>query len=278
MTYAYDAGLIDRIKPRISQWEATTGKRISPTMLDALIKGQLSAEVDKANATRALDQRQSEINNQQSQQKKADKAAAVQGYVGLGTTAASLGLTYKALNKPSAMSEYLAAMKGVGAATPAYTGPMSATAPAFTGSAPTSLTAGYGSAEGAQAALGGGTAAVGGQAALGGSAAYTGATGTAAYGAAEGSGAAGVLGAEGGLAASAYFAPAAAGFVGGGIGHRLADKFSPIGGEKEKRIGGGILGGAAAGAAIGSILPGPGTAIGAGVGAVAGLVSSVFGW
>lgn len=92
MAYAYDAGLIDRIKPRISQWEATTGRKISPSMLDALIKGQLSAEVDKASQTRALDLQKSQLEQTKIQQDKANKAAVTKGYIDTATTAGMLGL------------------------------------------------------------------------------------------------------------------------------------------------------------------------------------------
>jgi len=89
----------------------------------------------------------------------------------------------------------------------------------------------------------------------------------------------GIGAAEGGgiLAGTASYAgPIAAGAVGGTFGHMAADKWSPIGGPREKAVGGGIAGGAAAGAAVGSIVPGVGTAIGAIVGGVVGGVTGLI--
>jgi len=279
MAYAYDAGLIDRIMPRIKQYEATTGRKISQSMLDALMKGQLSAEVDKAQQTRAIDLQEEQFANQKEQQDKAAKAASIKGYVDTASTAGMGYLTYKAVTKPSAMSELLAYQKSLGAVPGATAADI--TTGAF--SAPTAEAAGYGltapgytapALTGAQTTLAGGTTAVGAQS---GSAAFTGATGTAAYGSAEGAGAAGVLGAEGGgLAAIApYAGPAAAGFAGGKLLGPTLDKVLPGGGKPGKAVGG-AAGGALAGAAVGSVVPGVGTAIGAVVGGIIGGVSSLI--
>jgi len=281
MAYAYDASLLDRIKPRISQWEATTGRRISPSMLDALIKGQLDAEAGKATQERALDLQERGLADAKDAANKASKAATTKGYVDTASTAGMGYLTYKAVTKPSAMSELLAYQKSIGA-TPAITGAdITAAGGAF--SAPTAEAAGYGltapgytapALTGAQTTLAGGTAAVGAQS---GSAAFTGATGTAAYGSAEGAGAAGVLGAEGGgLAAIAPFAgPAAAGLVGGKLLGNTLDKVLPGGGKTGAAVGG-AAGGALAGAAVGSVVPVVGTAIGAIVGGVIGGIGSLI--
>ena len=111
MTYAYDASLISRIQPRIKQWEATTGRRIAPTVLDSLIKEQMEAEVGKAQQSRALDLQEQQFQNQKEQQDKASKAATVKGAFDMATTAGMLGLTYKSVTKPSEMSELLAYQK-----------------------------------------------------------------------------------------------------------------------------------------------------------------------
>ena len=115
--YAYDASLISRIQPRIKQWEATTGRRIAPTVLDSLIKEQMDAEVDKAQQSRALDLREQEFQNQKEQQDKASDAATVKGAFDMASTAGMLGLTYKSVTKPSAMSELIAYQKGLAPAT-----------------------------------------------------------------------------------------------------------------------------------------------------------------
>jgi len=220
MAYAYDAGLIGRIMPRIKQYEATTGRKISQSMLDALMKGQLSAEVDKAQQTRAIDLQEEQFANQKEQQKKAAKAASIKGYVDTASTAGMGYLTYKAVTKPSPMSELIAYQKGLGAVP--GTGVPSASVPAYTGAsvpATTSLTAGasgieYGTGIGAQTAIGGGTAAVGGQAALAGEAGSLAAYDAAlAAGAAEGVGTAGAT--TGMLSAAAPYAlPAVAAYAG----------------------------------------------------------------
>ena len=240
MAYAYDAGMIDRIMPRIKQWEATTGRKISQSMLDALMKGQLSAEVDKAQQTRAIDLQEEQFANQKDQQKKADKAAMVKGGVDVLTTGATLGLTYKALSKPSAMSEYLAATKGGTAAAPALT-------------------------TGAQTAIGGGTAAVGGQAALAGEAGSLAAyDASLAAGAAEGVGStagattgSGVIG-----AVSPYIAPAAIALSGRPVGKLIAktlgthEKTTQDVTEAAAYAGAGFMIGGPVGAVVGGIIGG----------------------
>src|SRR3990167_6233292 len=171
MAYAYDASLLDRIKPRISQWEATTGRRISPSMLDALIKGQLDAEAGKATQERALDLKERGLADAKDAANKASKAATTKGYVDTASTAGMGYLTYKAVTKPSPMAEWIKYQKGLemvkaydaalttakfapGTTTAVPAGVPMSTAPAYTGSAPTSLTAGssgveYGSGVGA---------------------------------------------------------------------------------------------------------------------------------
>ena len=198
------AGLIDRVKPRISQWEATTGRRITPTMLDSLIRGQLEAEAGKAQQSRALDIQQQGIDNQKEQQKKADKAAKVKGITDLASTAGMGYLTYKAVTKPSAMSELLAYQKSLGATPLPATAVPSAAAPAYTGASVTSgvsgIEYGSGAAAGAQTALGGGASAVGAQTALAGGETAS----LAAYDAALAEGAAAGVGSTAGTTAAGF--------------------------------------------------------------------------
>ena len=89
MAYAYDAGLIQRVMPRVKQWEANTGRRIQPSVLDALIKGQLEAEADKATQQRALDLQEQGQADARDAANKAAKAATVKGYV---DTASTIGM------------------------------------------------------------------------------------------------------------------------------------------------------------------------------------------
>ena len=145
MATAYDASLIQRIMPRIKQFEATTGRKIHPTLLDSLISEQLKMESDRASRERAYDiqERGQDLQEQQfaanqEEQKDTAKAAKIKGAIDIGTTAGTLGLAYKAVSKPSAMSELLAYQKSLGAT-------------------PTSLTTG------AQTAIGGGVVPAGAQ-------------------------------------------------------------------------------------------------------------------
>lgn len=282
MAYAYDASLLDRIKPRISQWEATTGRRISPSMLDALIKGQLDAEAGKATQERALDLQERGLADAKDAANKASKAATTKGYVDTASTAGMGYLTYKAVTKPSAMSELIAYQKSIGA-TPAITG-ADITAAGGSFGAPTAEAAGYGltapgytapAFTGAQTTLAGGTTATGAQLipeAGGFSGAGIGDFAVEA-GAGEGLGSAGA--ASGFASLAPYAGPAAAGFAGGKLLGPTLDKVLPGGGKPGKAVGG-AAGGALAGAAVGSVVPGVGTAIGAVVGGIIGGVSSLI--
>lgn len=113
MAFAYDSSLIQRIRPRIAQWESTTGRRIAPTMLDSLIREQLDMESKRATSERAYDLQDKQLANTLDQQKKADRAAKVSGITGAVGTAANIGLTYKMLSKPSAMQELTAYQKSL---------------------------------------------------------------------------------------------------------------------------------------------------------------------
>jgi len=286
MAYAYDAGLIDRIMPRIKQYEATTGRKISQSVLDALMKGQLSAEVDKAQQTRAIDLQEEQFANQKDQQKKAAKAASVKGYVDTASTAGMGYLTYKAVTKPSAMSELLAYQKSIGA-TPAITG-ADITAAGGSFGAPTAEAAGYGltapgytapAFTGAQTTLAGGTAASGAQAtpAVYGTGEYAAYDASLAAGASEGVGTA--------TSAASMLGPVAGGVGGGLLGADLAvNKLHLFGAGKPGHMGGetntaaavgGAVGGAAGGALIGSQVGSVGGPVGAAVGAI---VGGVVGW
>lgn len=114
MAYAYDAGLIERIMPRLKQYEAVTGRRIHPTMLDSLIREQLAMEGERASKERAYDLQERQIAIQEQAQADAASAAKTKGIVDIGTTALTAGLAYKAISKPSAMSELLAYQKSLG--------------------------------------------------------------------------------------------------------------------------------------------------------------------
>ena len=164
---AYDSQVIDRIMPKLKQWEATTGRRITPAMLESMMRAELGVEADRAqeNAYRAKG-----LQLEEQKIKDAKSAAKASSLVQIPTTAANLWLTNKALNRPSETAELIKAMKGTGTATPTT----AATAPAIDlGSVPALTKPGAlvapGTNLGGQTLLaggGGGAVEVGGQAAL----------------------------------------------------------------------------------------------------------------
>jgi len=96
-----------------------------------------------------------------------------------------------------------------------------------------------------------------------------------------GGGGMGVGGAGAGMGMYAW--PALAGYAGakyGPLKHISGEMaFLGMGGEKEKRVGGGALRGAGAGAIVGTmIMPGVGTVVGTVIGAVVGGLTELFGW
>ena len=258
MAYAYDASLLDRIKPRISQWEATTGRRISPSMLDALIKGQLDAEAGKATQERALDLQERGLADAKDAANKASKAATTKGYVDTASTAGMGYLTYKAVTKPSAMSELIAYQKGL--------------QPPGAGSVPAAVTTP--AIAGAQTTLAGGTTATGAQAVptafgTGEFAAYDAAV---AEGAAEGVGTASTTAGSGVVGAvSPYVAPAAIALSGRPVGKMIANAL----GTHEKTTQ--DVTEAAAYAGAGFMIAGPvGAVVGGIIGGIKGIADSVI--
>lgn len=131
-------------------------------------------------------------------------------------------------------------------------------------------------AEGGQAAIAGETAAVAGTGAQ-----TTVAAGEAALTAEESAalaadvgvggemGAEGLMASESGLGLGSVALPVAA-YAAGDLVAKGIEKWSPIGGAKEKSIAGHVVKGAATGAAVGSIVPVIGTAVGAVVGGIIG--------
>src|SRR3989304_9188710 len=116
MAYAYDASLINRIFPRINQYEATTGRRITPAMLESLLRAEMSGEVEKAKSSALIEKqdiaRQEELALRREQIGKESQEATIGGAVNLATTGGMLALGYKALTRPTDVDKLLAFSKG----------------------------------------------------------------------------------------------------------------------------------------------------------------------
>ena len=289
MAVAYQSGLMGDFFRRSAQQRALTGLPTSYQEQRGLLDPMLAYDAQKTQQAGLLANQQAQFDRQMSLQEKARRDQQVAGMVGGVGQLAMLPLAYGAAKNLGWIGGKTAVTAP--AAAPVTDASITAAGGAF--NAPNAAAAGYGlqapgytapvlsTAQGSvtPGLLGGTTAQGAAIGAGGGSAAYTGATGTAAYGSAEGAGTASVLGAEGGGLLSTvgtYAPPVAAGLLGGNLGSKLAMKYSPIGGQREKTIGGGILGGAAAGAAAGSFFPGVGTLVGGVVGGILGGLGSLF--
>ena len=264
---ALTQGLIDSYWRKYNQRRALTGLPSSYQeqrgTLDPMMEGVANKDIAEARLRYENSLRQQQLDMQKDAIGKQDRAAMVSGVSNVGMLGASTYLGYKALQKPTVADYLMKQQAGQNAAANQAvwnTGYPNATAPVA------NQAAGAGSAgEGLLTGIGSGT---------GGSAAYTGATGTAGYGMAEGAGEAGILGAEGAGGGSMLGAAGtAAAYAGAGfLGSDLIDRYSPIGGAKEKSIAGQVSKGAGIGAAAGSVIPGLGTVVGGLVGAGVGLV------
>jgi hypothetical protein len=262
---AYDSQVIDRVMPKIKQYEATTGRRLSPKMLESLMAAELDVESKNAtdNAFRSksleLSERGLALNEKQAKDQAA--SAKVGGITGLASTAATGYLGYQYLNKPSPMAEYLASMKGSGTAV-GGAGVESVPALSAPGNLSGSLAGQTPGLTGAQTSLGGGGAAATGggvQGALGATEAVTPAV------------TAGVADAAATTSATAA-GEVGLGTIASGLGYGGLAKVgtSMLGANQEiSNTAGGAVAGAMIGAEYGSI----GGPVGAVVGAVVGLVA-----
>ena len=283
---ALSQGLIDTAWRRYNSRRALTGLPSSYQEMrgtfDPIMEATANKDIQEAQLRYQNERSNRQLSLQEQAQKDAARAATVSGVASLGQLGASSYLGYKYLTKPpSALENALTAYYGGGGAAPVTGADITAAggmfnAPSYT--APALTTPGYtppalsGAGSGGSGVLAG--AGSGATVAGSGSAAFTGATGTAAYGSAEGSGVAGVLGAEGGTGILGTVAAPVAGWGLGNLAAMAIDKYSPIGGAKEKSIAGNIAKGAGIGAGIGSVVPGIGTVIG---GAIGGAIGGVVG-
>ena len=100
MATSYSKNLVDKILPKIQQYEATTGRKVSRSMMNSLFRQELDVMAERDAQTRALDIQQQtlDLNKQTAADtKSANKAAGVTGAV---SSAGQLYLGYKYLTKP----------------------------------------------------------------------------------------------------------------------------------------------------------------------------------
>lgn len=257
------SGLLNAAFPRISQYEASTGRRIRPQV----VQGLLQADLDKAKQfameenirNQQLSMQQQQLDIQKQQVADQNRAAMVGGAGQL----AQLPLAYSAGKN---LGWWGTPKPGVVQSTNAVPYANATT------TSPALLSQGT-----AQGAVGAAGTTAGAQVPLM-AAQNTASTGAVSYGSVAGEmgaglGTASTAGASVGL--GAVLAPAGAGLLGGSLLGPTLNKILP-GGGKTGRVVGGVAGGAAAGAAMGSIVPGIGTLVGAAIGGLVGGISELF--
>lgn len=259
---AVDPDYMRRMREFMRQRELTTGLPTRPEDIQALTEAQLnvSSENRRRDLSIAEQKRQFDIQAQQQADaaKKAERSASISGATQLVSTGAQLAMVGKQAGwwgAGSAGAAGTATGTGMGTAAGGGVGAGLGAFPA--GSAGAGMAAGQ-SALSTQSAITGLTSGTG-----------TGLSGGGA--AAAGSAGSGAGGAGAGLTAGTAATAAGAGGVAGAVGSHLAATYSPIGGEKEKNIGGGIVSGAAAGWYASGYNP-----WGAVIGGAAGLVSGLI--
>jgi hypothetical protein len=87
-----------RIRPRIAQWEATTGRKITSTALRALMEAELNVAAERSNQSQAIGLQREQLALQKKQLGKESAAAVVGGVANLATSGAQLYLLNKYLN------------------------------------------------------------------------------------------------------------------------------------------------------------------------------------
>lgn len=274
------SSLLNDIMPQVKQWRATTGRDMSSSVIEGLLRAKIKADNDAAARARALDiQQQSNLANQNIAQQNLDLNKRKQNVSEITSAGSLLGVGaqgYKTLMAPAAAKTAVtpAASVVTGTGTDAAGASYLTAGEAASEVAPVAADAAVGATatEGAGVAGAGATA---GAAPTAGAATAEIAASEAAAGASAESAGAGLLG-----SAAAYTGVGAAGLLGGKGGEYLADKWLGglgVGGQQEKKTGGAIVGGAAMGAVAGTyVWPGVGTVVGGVIGAVVGGISSLF--
>jgi hypothetical protein len=203
MATAYSRNLVDKILPKIQQYEATTGRKVSRSMMDSLFRQELDALGQQDLQSRALELQQENIASDRAfrdrQLKDQNKAAAISGVAQIGQAYGTYKLASGYLNKPSGVP----AVGDASATTGGYAGGNTGMGPAFTEAPVGAQTAASGAAPA--------TTAIGGQSAISGASASE-----AAAGSGMGEGLAATYGE--GYGATATGAEAAGGSAGSSVG------------------------------------------------------------
>jgi hypothetical protein len=104
--YSSGSSLLNDVMPQLKQFRATTGRDMSPQVIQGLLQAKIKADNEEASKARALDLQQTQIENQQSQaqqkldaDKKAAKAASLQGLLTLPASLSATGKATKELYK-----------------------------------------------------------------------------------------------------------------------------------------------------------------------------------
>lgn len=133
MAQAYDSGMMARIMPKIQQWEANTGRKITPQMLEAMMKAELSVAAD--NAARSDAQAKSDTIRQQEldlRKQESDKAASAAKVSGITQAVGTVGQGYlgykvltggpKPVTTPTTTAPAVSTVAPATSSVPAYTG------------------------------------------------------------------------------------------------------------------------------------------------------------
>ena len=260
--YELGSTVSDKIRKKMMQYEAVTGRAVPPDVIRAMMEGEISAMAQGARAERALDVQQGYLDLAEEAQKKQAQAATIGG---IGELAVGGSQIYRNLFPKGFTKQAIQGASGItGGATGIGQTGLSAL-PSFSTAAKGSVLGEFGYPNAISSGAGSfgpsGVPALTSGASL---APEAGIMATGVEGAAPALTAGGALGALG--------AGAAGGLAGGWLGQQKSfQEITPWGGEKTEKKLGGTLGGAAAGFAVG----GP---VGGVIGAIAGFASSLFDW
>lgn len=100
MATSYSKNLVDKILPKIQQYEATTGRKVSRSMMDSLFREELDVMANRDAQNRSLDMQQQNLDLAKQSAADTKSANKVSGIVGAVSTAGNLALGYKYVTGP----------------------------------------------------------------------------------------------------------------------------------------------------------------------------------